>query len=132
MQNRFFDIALKSASRLAGKKGRIAMLLGTLTYKMSKINWKQIEVRDAKDKLLILGRLAKAYATGKYRYIPWKSLLIILAAIIYFVNPIDLIPDVIPLLGFSDDLGILVWVYNTLGSEIDKFLTWEKTQAQLT
>ena len=36
MQNKFFDIALKSAARLAGKNGRIALLVGKLGYKITK------------------------------------------------------------------------------------------------
>jgi uncharacterized membrane protein YkvA (DUF1232 family) len=131
MQNKFFDIALKSAARLAGRKGRIAILIGKLSYKISKVNWKSIDTNAIKEKFLILGRLTKAYATGKYRDIPWKSVLIVLAAIIYFINPIDLIPDVVPVLGLSDDFSILIWVYNSVSKEVDKFLTWEKSQAIL-
>jgi uncharacterized membrane protein YkvA (DUF1232 family) len=131
LKNKFFDIALKSAARLAGKSGRIALLLGKLGYKISKVNWKEVKAVEAKEKLMILGRLSKAYATGKYRHIPWKSLLIILAAIIYFVNPIDLIPDVVPLLGLTDDVGILLWVYQSMNNEVDKFLVWEKSQTEL-
>jgi uncharacterized membrane protein YkvA (DUF1232 family) len=127
-KNRFFDIAIKSAARLAGKKGRIALLIGKLTYKIGRVNWKNIDGENVKGKFQLLGRLVKAYITGKYREIPWKSILIILAVIIYFVNPIDLIPDVVPILGFSDDFGVLLWVYNSLSKEVDKFLTWEKSQ----
>jgi uncharacterized membrane protein YkvA (DUF1232 family) len=132
LKNRFFDIALRNAARLAGKKGRIALLIGKLGYKITKVNWKEVKVSDAKEKLMILGRIAKAYATGKYRHIPWKSVLIILAAIIYFVNPIDLVPDVVPLLGFTDDMGILLWVFESMNSEVDKFLAWEKSHEELT
>ncbi|MBL7834088.1 MAG: DUF1232 domain-containing protein [Cyclobacteriaceae bacterium] len=52
--------------------------------------------------------------------------MIVLAAIIYFLNPIDLIPDFIPVLGLTDDFSVLLWVYNTVTHEIDKFLTWER------
>jgi uncharacterized membrane protein YkvA (DUF1232 family) len=132
LKNKFFDIALRNAAHLAGKNGRIALLIGKLGYKITRVNWREVKVIDAKEKLMILGRLSKAYATGKYRHIPWKSLLIILAAIIYFVNPIDLVPDVVPLLGFTDDMGILLWVFESMNNEVDKFLTWEKSQVELT
>jgi uncharacterized membrane protein YkvA (DUF1232 family) len=123
-------MALKSAARLAGKKGRIALLIGKLSYKIGKVNWKKVDGEGAKEKFLLLGRLVKAYVTGKYREIPWRTLLIVLAAIIYFVNPIDLIPDLVPGLGLTDDFGVLLWVYNSISGEVDKFLTWEKAQAQ--
>jgi uncharacterized membrane protein YkvA (DUF1232 family) len=71
--------------------------------------------------------MLKAYATGKYREVPWKALLLIAAAVIYFVNPIDLIPDWIPGLGITDDLGILLTVYKSVSVEVEKFLAWEKS-----
>jgi len=37
---------------------------------------------------------------------PWKAWLSVLVAVIYGASPIDLLPDVIPLLGWLDDLGI--------------------------
>lgn len=120
-------MALAKAARLAGKPGRIALLLGRLGNKLTKVDWKSVSVSNTKEKLSIFSRLASAYASGKYRDISWKSLLIVLAAIIYFLNPIDLIPDLVPMLGFTDDFGILLWVYNTVSTEVDKFLAWEKS-----
>lgn len=81
-----------------------------------------------KDKFFVLGRLIKAYALGDYRQIPWKTILLIVAAIIYFVNPLDLIPDLVPLTGLTDDFAVLVWVYNSVSTEIDKFVAWEEDQ----
>jgi uncharacterized membrane protein YkvA (DUF1232 family) len=92
------------------------------------VNWKHVQVSSAAEKFSVLGRLIKAYALGHYRQVEWKTILYVLAALIYFINPIDLIPDMLPITGFSDDLGVLLWVYNSVSSEIDKFLTWEKSQ----
>lgn len=127
MKNPFFDIALAKAARLAGKPGRIALLLTKLGGKLSRVDWKTVTASTAKDKLSVFSRLASAYATGKYRDVSWKSVLIVLAAIIYFLNPLDLIPDFIPVLGLTDDFSVLLWVYNAVSKEIDKFLVWERS-----
>jgi uncharacterized membrane protein YkvA (DUF1232 family) len=129
LKNVFFDRALNSAAHLSGKTGRITLLLGRLGKKMSHVNWSKVSVAAAKEKMSVLSRLTSAYASGKYREIPWKTVMTILAAIIYFLNPLDLIPDFIPIMGLTDDFGVLVWVYNSIQSEIDKFLTWEKSIA---
>lgn len=126
MKNPFFDLALAKAARLTGKPGRIALLLSKLGARLAKIDWKSVSVATAKEKLSMFSRLASAYISGNYRDISWKSLMIVLAAIIYFLNPIDLIPDFIPVLGLTDDFSVLLWVYNTVAQEVDKFLTWER------
>jgi uncharacterized membrane protein YkvA (DUF1232 family) len=128
MNNSFFAAALRKAAMMAGRKTRLLLLLSRLGVKLKDTNWKNVSMTDVKAKFSILGRLVKAYALGHYREIPWKTLLIVVAAIIYFVNPIDLIPDLIPVAGLTDDFGILVWVYNSLSGEIEKFLAWEQSQ----
>ena len=127
MKNVFFDRALNSAAHLSGNKGRITLLLGRLGKKMTAVNWSKVSVAAAKEKMSVLSRLTSAYVSGRYREIPWKTVMTILAAIIYFLNPLDLIPDFIPIMGLTDDFGVLVWVYNSIQGEIDKFLTWEKS-----
>lgn len=103
-------------------------LLSQFSLKLRGINWQDVRMASIKDKFFVLGRLIKAYALGNYRQIPWKTILLIVAAIIYFVNPLDLIPDVVPLTGLTDDFAVLVWVYNSVSSEIDKFVAWEEDQ----
>ena len=127
MKNVFFDRALNSAAHLSGNKGRITLLLGRLGKKMSHVNWNKVSVVAAKEKLSVFSRLASAYASGKYREVPWKTVMTVLAAIIYFLNPLDLVPDFIPLMGLTDDFGVLIWVYNSIHGEINKFLEWEKS-----
>lgn len=128
MKNSFFVAALRRAAQMAGKPGRLMLLLSRLAIKLREVNWQNINAGTAKEKLFVLGRLIKAYATGEYREIPWKTMLIIVAAVIYFVNPLDLLPDLIPVAGLTDDFGILIWVYTSLQTEIDKFILWEQSR----
>jgi uncharacterized membrane protein YkvA (DUF1232 family) len=128
LDNRFFQLALEKASRILGKPGRLLMLLATLGRKIGQTNFTKAEGAQVKEQFFTLGRLVRAYAMGEYRTIPWKSLLLIVAAILYFINPIDLIPDLLPIIGVSDDFAVLFMVYRSIGSDIDKFLEWEKSR----
>ena len=74
-------------------------------------------------------RLVKAYSNGTYREIPWQSLLMIIASIIYFVMPADLIPDLIAGVGYLDDASLLAWTISSFASDIDKFEEWEGQSA---
>lgn len=42
-----------------------------------------------------------------HRDTPTSAKLVALAAVVYLISPIDLIPDVIPVIGWMDDAGIL-------------------------
>lgn len=127
-KNTFFNIALSKASSLLGRKGRMLALLASFAFKLKNVEWSRLNGQDIKEKFFVIGRLFKAYTLGKYRNIPWKPLLIITAAMIYFVSPIDLIPDVLAGVGFTDDFAILLSVYNAASDELDKFIEWEKSQ----
>ena len=127
MKNKFFNLALRRAAKLVTKRAGLLVLLVQLSTKLKGANWKHITVPSVKEKFFTFGRLIKAYALGHYRDIPWKTMSIIVAAVIYFISPIDLIPDFVPVTGLTDDLGILLGVFSTVNKEIDKFLTWEKT-----
>ena len=126
--NKFFTSALRGASAAAGKRSRLISLLGKFAVKLKATNWNELKAVSVKEKFFVFGRLIKAYALGHYREVPWKTMLLIVAAIIYFVNPLDLVPDLVPLTGLTDDFAVLIWVYNSVSNEIDKFLTWEKEQ----
>jgi uncharacterized membrane protein YkvA (DUF1232 family) len=47
-----------------------------------------------------------------------KAKAIIVGALAYFISPIDVIPDVTPIIGYSDDLAILIAAVAAIGMEI--------------
>ena len=51
--------------------------------------------------------------------IAMKSKVTIVAALGYFIFPIDLIPDFIPLIGFTDDFSVLMVAYSIVKGEIN-------------
>lgn len=128
--NKFFNAALRHAATTLGQPSRLLALLPKLALKLKNTNWKNVNASSAKERFFVLGRLIKAYALGQYRDVPWKTILLIVAAVLYFVNPFDLVPDLIPLTGLTDDFAVLLWVYNSVSNEIDKFLNWEKNQVK--
>jgi uncharacterized membrane protein YkvA (DUF1232 family) len=80
---------------------------------------------DASGSLKAFLRLAGAYARGDYRRISWQSLVLLVATILYFLMPADLLPDFIIGLGLIDDAALIGWTMAFLKKEIDEFLHWE-------
>jgi uncharacterized membrane protein YkvA (DUF1232 family) len=78
--------------------------------------------------LLAMLRLLRAYANGQYRNVPAKSLILIVAAILYFLMPIDVIPDFVVGVGFLDDAAVLAWVFNSVKTVLADFVRWEASR----
>ncbi len=70
-------------------------------------------------------RLIRAYNRGEYRAAPETTLVVIVAAIIYVVSPLDVIPDAIPAIGFLDDATILTLALQRTKQDLDDFMVWE-------
>lgn len=75
--------------------------------------------------LLAMVRVARDYQRGGYRDMAMPKLLIIIAALIYFVSPFDVIPDWIPVLGHIDDAFVISLALKSVRPELDAFMAWE-------
>lgn len=117
--------AYRPATRYARDPRKLADLLGRAKAKADR---EQGPMADVWDELMLLLRLLRAYLNGSYREVPWQSLLRITAAIVYFVMPIDLIPDVIAGVGLVDDVAVIVWTVRSIRSDLERFRAWENNQ----
>ena len=122
-----FKSAKDAASEYAQNPKKLNQLLDQAVKKAHASKGRLAEVWES---LLASFRLLRAYATGQYRDIPWTSLLSIVASIIYFVMPLDLIPDFILALGLIDDAALLGWILSSLKTDIENFIEWEKAQVK--
>jgi uncharacterized membrane protein YkvA (DUF1232 family) len=74
--------------------------------------------------------LIVAYAKGEYREIPWKSLITIIGSVVYFLMPIDFIPDFILSIGLIDDTVLISWAVKSIAKDLEHFSNWEQGKAQ--
>lgn len=71
--------------------------------------------------VLLFSEMIKAYVQGRYKKLPAITLVKIVAVLFYFVSPFDFIPDVLPFIGFTDDLALVLWVGKSIKKELDEF-----------
>lgn len=83
-------------------------------------------VQETWESLKTMFELVKAYIKGDYRNIPYGSLLMIVGAILYFVMPLDAIPDAVVALGFTDDAAVIALTFRKVKKDIDKFVEWKQ------
>lgn len=80
--------------------------------------------------LMAFFRLIRAVVRREYTEMPWQRLVLIVAGVLYFLTPIDFIPDFILGVGYLDDVAVIAWVIKTVQSDLDAFLMWESARAQ--
>lgn len=68
------------------------------------------------------------YIDKTYTELPVSTIIGVLASILYFVAPIDAIPDALVGLGIVDDIGVLGLVIQTACKDIDKYRVWKEEQ----
>jgi uncharacterized membrane protein YkvA (DUF1232 family) len=100
-------------------------LAGLIDQASRKATGKQGRLKDVWGSLLSFFRLVRAYVNGSYRQISTQSLLTIIAALVYFVSPIDLIPDFILGFGLIDDATVLAWTIRACATDLASFIAWE-------
>jgi uncharacterized membrane protein YkvA (DUF1232 family) len=65
----------------------------------------------------------KDVVRGRYR-LPWKTLAALTTALAYFLSPVDVIPDFVPLSGFVDDAAVLGLVFGAAEVDLRRYCTW--------
>ena len=85
------------------------------------------KLKKVMNELKAMLRLVRAYAKGDYRAVSWESMVLIVAALIYLVSPIDLIPDFLPA-GLADDATVILFVVGLVHEELQDFTDWEDTR----
>lgn len=71
-----------------------------------------------------LSRLAQAVANGEYA-LSTPQIAAVMGALGYVVMPVDAIPDVMPVVGWTDDAAVVTAVIATLSYELAMFRDWE-------
>lgn len=77
------------------------------------------------DELKALTRMVKAWARKEYVEVPWKSVATALFALVYFLSPIDLIPDFLAGIGMVDDIAVIRQVVQAIREDLRSFRNWE-------
>lgn len=85
--------------------------------------------KGLRDELGLLQALCVAWWRGEYRAVSKPALIAVVAGLLYFLAPLDAIPDWIPGLGFIDDLAVLGWVMRKWSGELQAFRVWRDGQS---
>lgn len=76
-------------------------------------------------RLELISMLLGDYVARRYRRIPWRTITIAAATAAYVVSPLDLIPDFLVPIGWTDDMLALLLVWQMIKSELREYCKWK-------
>ena len=74
--------------------------------------------------------LLKDYIQKDYTEVPKKSLIFIVAALLYLVNPKDIIPDKFIGVGLLDDAAVVAACISLTKADLDAYDAWKDAKAE--
>jgi len=72
----------------------------------------------------LLISLVKSYVSGEYIEIPYNAIVAVVATLLYVISPIDIIPDLIPVVGYADDAMAVAFCIKMIHDDLEKYKNW--------
>lgn len=123
-ENEIFDEFEAESSRISKND------LNIIVKKENKLSSKSFELDPGRFRKLINQiklaiSLVKDFRNKRYSDIPWRSIAMIAATILYFLNPFDVVPDLLPVFGFTDDALLFASVFKSIQTDLEKYCEWK-------
>ena len=87
--------------------------------------WARLAPGSLLRKVRLAAGLVGDYAAGRYRVAPWRSIVVLAAALAYVVSPLDLIPDLLVPVGWTDDLLVLALAWSVVKQDLRDYCAWK-------
>lgn len=125
---RVYHRILDRAREMVTDNSRLRNLLIRVGEKLSRVGDGSEESRGFFAQLKLLIRMVRAHISGAYRAFAPLTLLMFVFALLYFITPIDMIPDFIPALGFTDDVAVAIMIMRRFSEDIERYREWEQAE----
>jgi uncharacterized membrane protein YkvA (DUF1232 family) len=97
--------------KLATQRGKVAQA------------WREVPGRmhQVANQTKLMMELVDDFRSGEYRKIPWRSLALVVGAILYVGSPADVLPDLLVGLGLLDDLAVAAFVARVVRNDLQAY-----------
>lgn len=109
-------------ARLLGSPGELKRILSAAAEKLKQTT--STKIGEVREQLQLLIELLQVYASGEYRDVSKETMITVAAAVIYFLVPLDVVPDFLLGWGLVDDAAIISYVLSQISDELDAFKQW--------
>ena len=128
--NPVFRIVLQQAKKMIQNPKKSKRTMERALKKSNRLQGDQSLFQSIKENVSLFFSLLADFLRGRYTKISLKTGIKLLAALLYFVLVVDLIPDFFAVVGLTDDAAVLAWVLSSIGNDIDLYKAWKEEQKQ--
>ena len=104
--------------------------IAKVTQRAQDIENKLPKLTQVFEQAKIMLSMVKDYWTGAYREIPYWAISAVSMALLYVLNPADVIPDVIIGVGYLDDATVVAFCLKLVQRELERYQEWQAAQAK--
>ena len=79
----------------------------------------------------VLTALIRDWRAGKYRQALYGTIAAVVFGLIYVFNPLDLVPDVLPIIGALDDATVIGALLMLVERDLRKYRSWKQGQGMI-
>ena len=115
-----FEKSQEKAKKILEDRDKMETFLDRLERKLKHIP----VVGGILSEIPVLITLIKAFIEKRYLEIPIGSIIAIVGALIYFLSPIDLMPDFLPAIGLVDDAAVLTLAFKLVHDDVKDYKAW--------
>ncbi len=122
--NELFSKLFETARLMLGDPQKVLEVLGEVKTALAENE----SVREAADGITEMLSFAESCAKEEYPYASQESQTAVLSAFLYFVNKDDAIRDLIPVIGYIDDLRVLSFAREIAKEDLEKYADWKRPE----
>ena len=112
----------EKAQSMLNNPGKVEKLLKRLEKKLQGLP----VLNDTLAYIPQMGLMVNSYIKQQYTDVPIGIIAAILGTLLYFVAPVDMLPDFIPGIGYLDDAAMICTALWLVKSDLDEYMEWRE------